>query len=83
MNPIFDINIYKKLNPDLSKLSDNELESHFNEIGQYQLRIYFPITQIKKEKVYIFSNKFGFYIASVLRYLLFKNYIRTSYIKYI
>ena len=75
MNPIFDINIYKKLNPDLSKLSDNELEFHFNDIGRYQLRIYFPISNFKKERVYIFSNKFGFYLASVLRYLLFKNYI--------
>ena len=75
MDPIFDIDIYKKLNPDLSKLSDNELESHFNEIGQYQLRIYFPISTFKKDKVYIFSNKYGFYIASVLRYLLFKNFI--------
>ena len=28
-----------------------------------------------KEKIYIFSTKFSYYIANVLRYLLFKKYI--------
>ena len=75
MNLNFNLDFYKKLNPDLIKLTDDELNSHFNEIGQYQLRIYYPISLFKKEKVYIFSTKFGYYISSVLRYLLFKNFI--------
>jgi hypothetical protein len=75
MNPIFNLELYKKLNPDLIQLSDEELTTHFNEIGQYQLRIYYPISLFKKEKVYIFSTKFGYYISNVLRYLLFKNFI--------
>ena len=75
MNPTFNLDLYKKLNYDLINLNDDQLNLHFNEIGQYQLRIYYHISLFKKDKVYIFSTKFGYYMSSLLRYLLFKNFI--------
>lgn len=75
----FDINIYKKLNKDLSHLTDNQLVQHFEEYGQHQMRIYFPIDNFIKEPIYIFSSKYGYYLAKTLQYLLFKNNI-LSYI---
>ena len=74
MNSSFNLDFYKKFNHDLINLNDEELNLHFNEIGQYQLRIYYPISLFKKDKIYIFSTKFGYYMSCVLRYLLFKNF---------
>jgi len=75
----FDLNIYKKFNKDLSQLTDDQLIQHFKEYGQHQMRIYFPITNFIKEPIYIFSSKYGYYLAKTLQYLLFKNNI-LSYI---
>ena len=71
----FDLNIYKEANKDLSHLSDEELINHYEEYGQYQMRIYFPITYFKKDIIYIFSSKYGYYLAKTLQYILFKNFI--------
>lgn len=79
MSDNFDILIYKKLNPDLVDLSDEELMIHFNTIGQYQMRI-FSNKPFKNDIVYIFTTKFGYYISSVLQYLLFKNNIPSKII---
>jgi len=39
----FDLTIYRQANKDLSHLTDEELLKHFEEYGQYQMRIYFSI----------------------------------------
>lgn len=71
----FDLNSYKEYNKDLSHLSDEELIQHYEEYGKYQMRIYFPIINFKKEIIYIFSSKYGYYLAKTLQYILFKNFI--------
>jgi hypothetical protein len=75
----FDLNIYKQYNKDLFNLTDDQLIQHFKEYGQYQMRIYSSIINFKKEPIYIFSSKYGYYLAKALQYLLFKNNI-LSYI---
>lgn len=75
MNDIFDLSLYKKFNTDLKVDLDNgQLVDHYNEIGKYQMRIYFPLSLFKKNKIYIFSTKFGYYMENILRYILFKNF---------
>ena len=45
------------------------------------MRIYYELSFFKKNKIYIFSTKFGYYMSNILRYLFFKNFI-ISYIVY-
>ena len=71
----FKLDLYRKFNKDLENLDDKELIDHFHNLGFFQMRLYFEPSLFCKEKVYIFSTKFSFYISSVLRYLLFKKYI--------
>lgn len=75
MSDIFDLDIYRKFNNDLQNLDDNQLMEHYNNLGKYQMRIYFEPSIFKKQIIYIYSNKFGYYISNVLRYLLFKEFI--------
>ena len=51
MNPEFDIVSYKKYNKDLQNKTDEELLLHFNEIGQYQIRIYSCRNDINKTTI--------------------------------
>lgn len=74
MNPEFDIIFYKKYNKDLQNKIDEELSLHFNEIGQYQMRIYYPLSFFKKNIIYIYTTKFGYYISNAIKYILFKNF---------
>ena len=77
------IDLYKKYNNDLIHLTSNELTEHYNKIGKYQMRLYFEPSLFKKEKVYIFTTKFGYYLSNVLRYILFKNFIISHLIEHI
>jgi hypothetical protein len=74
MEPNFDIQLYRKYNQDLRSLNDEELLYHFEELGKYQMRVYYQPSFFKKSKVLIFSTKFGHYISLVVQYLLFKNF---------
>ena len=74
MNPRFDINFYKKFNPDLKNLDDKELIIHYELIGKNQMRLYNELSFFKKNKIYIFTCKYGYYISRVIQYLLFKNF---------
>ena len=76
----FDILLYKKYNDDLKDLDDNQLLDHFNKIGKYQMRIYFPLSIFKKDIVYIQTTKFGYYISNSIKYILFKNFIISNII---
>jgi hypothetical protein len=80
MENIFDIELYKKYNDDLKDLDNDQLLQHFNTIGQYQMRIYFPLSFFKKDIVYIQTTKFGYYISNAIKYLLFKNFIISNII---
>ena len=77
---ILNLSFYKKFNTDLIHLDDNQLLDHYNTIGKYQMRIYFDPLLFKKDKVYIFSTKFGYYISKVIQYILFKNFILSEII---
>ena len=77
----FQLSLYKKFNIDLKNLNDEELLQHYENIGKYQMRIYYELSFFKKNKIYIFSTKFGYYMSNILRYLFFKNFI-ISYIVY-
>jgi len=74
MNPEFDIILYKKYNKDLQDKTNEELLLHFNEIGKDQMRIYFPLYFFKKNIIYIYTTKFGYYISNAIKYILFKNF---------
>lgn len=76
----FNIDLYKKYNKDLKNLNDDELINHFNKIGKYQLRIYYNPSFFNKEIIYIYTNKFSYYISNVLKYLLFKNFYLSIFI---
>ena len=80
MENIFDIELYKKYNNDLKDLDNDQLLQHFNTIGQYQMRIYFPLSFFKKDIIYIQTTKFGYYISNTIKYLLFKNFIISNII---
>jgi len=75
MNPEFNHVLYRYYNIDLRNISDENLLLHYNEVGQYQMRIYFPLSFFKKEIIYIYTTKFGYYISNSLKYLLFKKFI--------
>jgi len=77
---LFDIQLYKKYNDDLKDLSDEELLEHYNNIGKYQLRIYFPLSFFKKDIIYIHTTKFGYYLSNAIKYILFKNFIISNII---
>ena len=77
---IFDLLFYKQFNKDLIHLDDSQLLNHYNTIGKYQMRIYFNPLLFKKNKVYIFSTKFGYYISKSIQYILFKNFILSEII---
>jgi len=78
MTDIFNLDFYRKFNKDLVNLNDNELIEHYNNLGKYEMRIYFEPSLFNKKKVYIYSNKFGYYISNILRYLFFKKFIITE-----
>ena len=80
MTDIFDLLLYKKYNSDLKNLDDIQLFKHYNKIGKNQMRIYFNPNLFKKDKILIFTTKFGYYISHVLQYLLFKNFILSEII---
>ena len=75
----FNIEFYRKSNKDLSNLDDSSLIKHYEEIGQYQMRLYYPVI-FKREQIFIFSIKIGYYLALTLQYLLFKNCIMSTII---
>ena len=80
MGDIFNLDFYRKFNKDLVNFNDNELIEHYNNIGKYEMRIYFEPSLFNKKKIYIYSNKFGYYISNILRYLFFKKFIITEII---
>jgi len=73
MEPNFNIELYRKYNNDLRSLNDEELLYHYEVLGKHQMRLYYHPSLFKKNKVFIFSTKFGHYISLVVQYLLFKN----------
>lgn len=73
--PNFNLSLYKQFNLDLTNLDDTKLVEHYETIGKYQMRIYHELSLFKKEKIYIFTTKYGYYISLALQYLLFKNFI--------
>ena len=75
MENIFNTELYKKYNYDLKDLDNDQLLEHYKKIGQFQMRIYFPLSHFKKNIVYIQTTKFGYYISNAIKYLLFKNFI--------
>jgi len=76
----FNLIDYRKYNFDLQHLSDEELEKHYNELGKYQMRLCCTSNNFAKEKVYIFTTKYGYYLSLVLKYILFKNLIPSEII---
>jgi hypothetical protein len=76
----FNLIDYRKYNFDLQYLSDEQLEKHYNEIGKYQMRLCCTPNNFSKEKVYIFTTKYGYYLSLVLKYILFKNLIPSEII---
>jgi len=76
----FNLMDYRKYNFDLDYLSDEELENHYHEIGKYQMRLCCSPNNFAKEKVYIFTTKYGYYLSLVLKYILFKNLIPSEII---
>ena len=80
MENIFNIELYQKYNDDLKELDNNKLLEHYNTIGYFQMRIYFPLSFFKKDIVYIQTTKFGYYISNAIKYLLFKNFIISNII---
>jgi hypothetical protein len=75
MDSIFDLECYRKFNKDLQNYDDTKLQEHYKTTGKYQMRIYHDLSLFKKEKIYIFTTKFGYYISHVLQYLFFKNFM--------
>jgi hypothetical protein len=74
----FSLEEYRKYNIDLQYLSDEELQKHYDEIGKYQMRVSCSPEYFSKDIVYIFTTKYGYYIALALKYVLFHNYIRSE-----
>ena len=73
--PTFNLSLYRQFNLDLTNLDDTKLVEHYETIGKYQMRVYHELSLFKKEKIYIFTTKYGYYVSLALQYLLFKNFI--------